>query len=802
MGALLGGGPGVGKSALMDAALAQAERGGARVVRGEGLAEHLCSATPPQPQRLCTVIGIDDVHLVDQVTFGLVYRLVNSGQALLLATTETGAALPDGVRRLLVGNRIRRLDVDPLDRSGTVRMLTARLGGPVSVDAAARFWELSRGNPLTLRVLADHALAEGTLRPVRGSWQWPGLLGAPDGRLADLVDLLLGDLDPGERELVNMLAVAGPLEAGLPIVTELGDAAESLNRRGVVVARQSGFRLSLRLAHPLCEAVLLESMPELTARRLRRRIADAIEGVGARRRHDAARIGRARLGTGWQPEPERLRETVLSALRGQDHPLAERLCRAALAAGAGDGLAALLGEALAGQRRHVEAEAQYAQAPHSRAVLRPRVLNMALGLGRLAEAEVIAETDGGVRSLVRLFKDRIGEARKLAEGAADAQPLLALLRHESGDSEGALTVLSEAQPGRAGRDDGARLDDCFLRGWITLEARGLNEARVVLDELRERAADGGARQRTYANLLEARILRGAGRTAGAVNLLRQAAVYGGPTDWLTTRSWRIAQLAGAVAESGDTVEAVSLLEEARAAQQDECGYPLMTDAVALEDALVTAHLGDGAAAAHQALEVASRALAAGRGAQALAALHLAARAGAAPKAMTLWEAADGGAPSADAVRMRHVLALADQDGAALDGVSLRFDALGMLPLAAEASAQAVQAHQASGDRRAARAARAASAELISRCDAEPPRWAVPADRRESGTSTELTAREREVVALAVSQLSNQEIADRLVLSVRTVENHLYRAYGKLGVTTRAELAPQLGMGPVWFRRIA
>ncbi|NUR00297.1 MAG: helix-turn-helix transcriptional regulator, partial [Streptomyces sp.] len=61
---------------------------------------------------------------------------------------------------------------------------------------------------------------------------------------------------------------------------------------------------------------------------------------------------------------------------------------------------------------------------------------------------------------------------------------------------------------------------------------------------------------------------------------------------------------------------------------------------------------------------------------------------------------------------------------------------------------------------------------------------------------------REVVTLAVAQMSNQEIADRLVLSVRTVENHLYRAYGKLGVTTRTELAPVLGLGPVRGRRIA
>jgi DNA-binding NarL/FixJ family response regulator len=37
-------------------------------------------------------------------------------------------------------------------------------------------------------------------------------------------------------------------------------------------------------------------------------------------------------------------------------------------------------------------------------------------------------------------------------------------------------------------------------------------------------------------------------------------------------------------------------------------------------------------------------------------------------------------------------------------------------------------------------------------------------------------------------LSNRQIAERLVVSVRTVEGHLYRACAKLGVSDRRELA--------------
>lgn len=39
--------------------------------------------------------------------------------------------------------------------------------------------------------------------------------------------------------------------------------------------------------------------------------------------------------------------------------------------------------------------------------------------------------------------------------------------------------------------------------------------------------------------------------------------------------------------------------------------------------------------------------------------------------------------------------------------------------------------------------------------------------------------------------SNKEIAEQLYLSLRTVENYLHRAYEKLGVSGRAELAAAL-----------
>jgi DNA-binding NarL/FixJ family response regulator len=51
---------------------------------------------------------------------------------------------------------------------------------------------------------------------------------------------------------------------------------------------------------------------------------------------------------------------------------------------------------------------------------------------------------------------------------------------------------------------------------------------------------------------------------------------------------------------------------------------------------------------------------------------------------------------------------------------------------------------------------------------------------------------REVVMLARGGLTNRQIAERLQLSVRTVEGHLYRAAVRVGARDRNELARAIG----------
>ena len=67
-------------------------------------------------------------------------------------------------------------------------------------------------------------------------------------------------------------------------------------------------------------------------------------------------------------------------------------------------------------------------------------------------------------------------------------------------------------------------------------------------------------------------------------------------------------------------------------------------------------------------------------------------------------------------------------------------------------------------------------------------------RRTPDTLDELTPQELQIAQMAAAGLSNREIGQRLYLSHRTVESHLYRVYPKLGVTSRAQLSDVLGGG--------
>jgi len=105
-----------------------------------------------------------------------------------------------------------------------------------------------------------------------------------------------------------------------------------------------------------------------------------------------------------------------------------------------------------------------------------------------------------------------------------------------------------------------------------------------------------------------------------------------------------------------------------------------------------------------------------------------------------------------------------------------------------------------GQRREARVPLARGADLAERCGAHAladraatelrATGARPRRRLLSGLES-LTASERRVAQMAVSGMTNRDIAQALFVTVKTVETHLGRLYRKLGIHSRAELAEMM-----------
>jgi DNA-binding NarL/FixJ family response regulator len=131
----------------------------------------------------------------------------------------------------------------------------------------------------------------------------------------------------------------------------------------------------------------------------------------------------------------------------------------------------------------------------------------------------------------------------------------------------------------------------------------------------------------------------------------------------------------------------------------------------------------------------------------------------------------------------HADALAAHDGAALLEVADEMATMGALVYGVEAAVAAARTFIDQGREDSARRAAARARELHVPDHGAAP----PAVDGLDGATISLTSRETQLVELARRGLTNAEIADELVLSVRTVETHLYRAMRKLGVSDRHDL---------------
>jgi DNA-binding CsgD family transcriptional regulator len=844
-GAVVAGAVGVGKTRFASEALRAVERGGCATAWATatsaaatipfGPLAHLLPVPAPGPagrldllrhaggalreraggRRL--VLAVDDAHLLDDSSAALIHQLASTQSAFVVVTVRTREPTPDPILALWKDGLAGYLELQPLARPEVERLLASVLAGPVDGATLLRLWETTRGNALFLRELVDEALERGTLRDMDGLWRWTGQV-APGARLSELVQSRIGRLPDGERDALELVAVGEPIGTGALERTVPPRFLTSLQRRGLLVTERSDRRLDLRLAHPLYGETLRADAPGRRA--LAARLAETVAGTGGRRREDLLRLATWRLESGHPGSPDLLIAAAWRALAAFDPVLAERLAIAAAEGGGGFDARYVQSLALRSQARFPEVETLLAELHTTMAdqrqvalVADARVANLFWGMGAAAEAEaVLLEAEArvvdrdlraelaAIRAAMIAFTGRLAEALAVARPIATRPEIAERARARAGLAViTALILTGGADEARALIDD---LREPALRSaeqlpflpgqllaayTVVLTLAGfLDDAEAEATRGYEAALAGHAQEAgaLWAMLL-GRALLSRGHVQQATRLLRESAALYGELDPVGYLPLCLAFLAQARAQAADPSGAEQALARAEAVRRP--GVRIFDSEFALAHAWAAAAAGLLRTARQELRELASGARTNGHLAYEALAMHDLARLGDATGARSrldvLAEQLDG--PAISAYRS-HAAALAALDGDALDLAGAQFERLGAALLAAEAFAEASAAHRSSGrDASSARSAAKRHAVLQTCEGAATPALATAAE------ATPLTPREREITSLAATGLSNRAIAERLVVSVRTVEHHLEHAYRKLGVNHRSELAALL-----------
>jgi DNA-binding CsgD family transcriptional regulator len=774
-----------------------------------GVIESLTAA----PSSARVVLGVDDVHLLDDLSTFVVHQIVQQGAAKVILTVRDGAPMPVAIQELWTAGQFDRLDLKQLSLDETATLLSEAVEGSVDSDAAQRLWKLTRGNVLYLRNIVEQEVADGRIVQEHGYWRWIGDPIMQPG-LVELIESRIGDLPTPVSDVIDVLAVAEPIE--LAALTRITDAAavEEAETRGLITLEPAGRSIEVRVAHPLYGQVRRRRAARSRLRRLRGLV--ATELAASRDRDDirvVVRRATLSLDSDLTPDGDLLVRAARGAVWLADLPLADRLAEAAIHAGAGPEPNFVRAHALSWLGRGEEAEAVLADIRASELTDRDRAKfaffrssNMLWALGDPSRAkELIDEasriTPPHARTYIDAFLTIYWFAMDQPEAAVQASKTLALedipvvgaeiawaLAQISADAGRTTEAVADADAGYAVAT--RALDAPHMRFNIAdaevsalLLSGQVADALDVAEHTRQQAAHLPGAAQLLGAAVAGRAALGAGDLHSACLLLEQAAESlsaSHPVGW--GYRYRIPH-ATALAIRGLTREAAAALAAFDKVQR-------RFRSLDYEQSLARAWVAAGQGAVSEAITVllsaAERARATGRFAAEVLCLQTATQFGdrtCAPRLQELESIVEG--PRV-ALAARFAAALRDGDAAELSSVSEEFEHMGDLVAAVDSAAHAAVTYRRQDKRGSALGCSTRADALAAQCGG-----AMTPALRQATEPVPLTDREAEIVMLIGEGLSNRSVAERLTVSVRTVESHIYRAMLKTGTTSRDELAALL-----------
>ncbi|MFD5277251.1 LuxR C-terminal-related transcriptional regulator [Pseudarthrobacter sp. NPDC058362] len=763
------------------------------------------------------LLVLDDAHYLDDSSAAVVADLIAAGWASVVAAARPRPGLPQPMSQLWFDGLAERVDLRPLDRNQVEEVLGHILDGTVPDATVDAIWNGTGGNPRILDALLHDAAEAGTLARRNGIWILVGPLPAHGPRLSAVVAKDQLRRPPEEQEALRLIALAEPI--GRKTIEEANGAAvvRSLLDQQLIVETQ-GVPSELSLwndlyARALRNTVSVSRSLQLFEKTAACRDTSALHGEG-RLRHiewaleSGVAVPEPDLAAAAKDAVDRYRNRSAAALAARVHspalaPLAHAIqARALYNEGAYSDAAALLdgcADSLAGHpegpaaillRACAHQAAGHTAEPGAGGHLAdaggvdghqwPQTLPWLLQLGDRADPRELEDAMDQLRSVPQPGP---GHAAVLAVGNA----LLAQTLDGAGRAVDGLETALMAAAELPALHDSLFFFPEFVLGRLAATYVAMGEWDSAEHEISSYAATHAAGAPTFNGSLQ--ILRGyamlrQGRMERAYQLLLPAVEALRLNDPLLL--FRLGSALGfyAAARLGDAAQARRLEQDYKEAPAGGPAYDLVAAGYVAAAAEYLARDGKGLASLHT---VATTAEASGRTGTLLEILAM------------CWDLGDSSViPQVRAVAgtvqgswagALHTLA-EDWDQAAGDGLmetAAALESAGFLNLAREAYARASTVLDGEGERRRSRQAVAQR----ERCDHELGERFREGRFIAAAPSVHLTRREQDIVELAVQGLTDREIAQRLMVSVRTVEGHLYRTYVKLGVRSREELESAL-----------
>ncbi len=767
------------------------------------------------------VIVVDDAHLLDVLSAVLVHQLAASGTTKLIVSTRSGEVVPDAVTALWKERLLQRLDVEAFTRVQTEELVRAVLDGDVEERVVDQLHHLASGSPLVLRGLLNTAQADGSLVREHDTDRWhlegPLRVGAD---LGELVGAPLDTLAADELEVVEIVSVAELLDWDILRALCDTDAVARAERRGAIQFISDGSHTLVRPGHPILGEVVRQRCGVARSRQLNTLLAQQLsEFTRAQDQcHDGIRpdvrteiqLARFMTRSDMPPDLVAVIYAAASAVTMSNIVLGEELARFAYDRGGGLQAAIVLADAISWQGRGAEAEALLAE---FNPVGADELTTVRWGCLRAANLFFGCGQDDAARAVLATVRERVASELMLsfvtamevsfaffggdlptavtlgsATLGSDMMPMATVWAAMA--TAGALALSGRfrevADVAEQGVQAAEHCDSGPQRYSIGLaevlgfmSAGDLVAAQRVCDRYSAMTA-GVPQAGAIVTALVGRVELAHGRVGVACDALQKSLWTMSeslPAGWVMLVAAWLAQAEASRANTEGAAAALARAEEANGPQ-----VAVFLPELELARAWERAAVGETTAAQRHAQRAAEVARHGGMYAVEMGALHAALRFGDRAHLVRLRElAALLDCPLATAIT-EHGQGLADHDGDRLDDAAEQFNQMGALAMAADAAAQAACEHARGGKRIKELESSTRAHWLASQCGLVTP--AV----RSVEDPLPITDREREIANLVGAGLTNREIADRLGVSVRTIDGHLYRIFAKLRIEDRDQLA--------------